>query len=127
MSPRETRLVEFLEARLDSLLTRPAAWGTGHSVEDQLLQLLEIRRYLLDPSTSVNDTYRLMQDYTRFVSATLADATSEPLAIQLEARGRSEELTSLLRTFVDQELAANRLRRGLWGGDSIDFSHVGPA
>jgi len=105
MTPNETRLLEFVTARLDSLLRRPSAWGSNPSIEDQVLQLLELRRFVLDPSTGVNDTQKLMRAYTRFISRTLDNATAEPLAAQLERRGRPGELTTLLRMFVEQELA----------------------
>ncbi len=105
MSPAESRLLEFVASRLESLLRRPAAWGSKLSIEEQVLQLLELRRVLLVPSLTANDTHRLMRTYTRFITAALEDATAEPLAIQLERLGRGAELTGLLAKFIDLELA----------------------
>lgn len=46
-----------------------------------------------------------MRTYTQFIARELEDATAEPLAIQLERRGRSAEFSSLMARFVDAELA----------------------
>jgi hypothetical protein len=88
------------------MLRRPRVWGSLVSVEDSILQLLELRRVLLVPSASANDTQRLMQTYTQFIARSLDNATAEPLAIQLERRGRAAEFTSYMAKFIDSELAA---------------------
>jgi hypothetical protein len=105
MSPGENRLLEFMAVRLEIMLRRPAVWGSLQSVEERILQLLELRRVLLVPSASVNDTRRLMQTYSKFVARALDGATAEPLAIQLERRGRSAEFATLMAKFVESELA----------------------
>ena len=106
MSPAELRLLDFVEDRLDSLTHRPALWGSPTSVEDQVLQLLELRRFLLDPRLSPRDTGKLMSAYTRFVAEVIgAGSTPEPLAVQLERHGRGDELSRQLQRFVEQELA----------------------
>lgn len=105
MSPAESRLLAFIASRLESLLHRPAAWGAGLSIEEQVLQLLELRRVLLDPSLTANDTHKLMRAYTRFIANTLEDATPEPLAIQLQRLGRESELVAHLARFDELELA----------------------
>jgi hypothetical protein len=106
MSPGERRILEFISARIESMLRRPSVWGSLLSIEERLLQLLELRRVLLVPTASAGDTQRLMKTYVQFIAAVLDDATAEPLAIQLERRGRSAELTGLLARFVQSELAA---------------------
>ena len=105
MNPGERRILEFISSRIESMLRRPSVWGSLLSVEERLLQLLELRRVLLVPTASAGDTQRLMKTYLRFIAAVLDDATAEPLAIQLERRGRSSELTGLLARFVESELA----------------------
>ena len=105
MSPGERRLLEFVDSRLESMLRRPAVWGSLLSVEERILQLLELRRVLLVPSVSASDTQRLMRTYVQFIARSLDHATAEPLAIQLERRGRAAEFTSLMAKFVDSELA----------------------
>lgn len=105
MSPAEGRLLSFVASRLESMLRRPTIWGSLLSVEERILQLLELRRVLLVPSLSANDTHELLRSYSRFISETLDDATVEPLAVQLEQRGRSDEFAAVMRKFVERELA----------------------
>lgn len=105
MSPAEDRLLAFVASRLESMLRRPAIWGSLLSVEERILQLLELRRVLLVPSLSANDTHHLLRSYSQFISETLDDATVEPLASQLEQRGRANEFAALMGKFVERELA----------------------
>jgi hypothetical protein len=105
MSPAEDRLLSFVASRLESMLRRPAVWGSLLSVEERILQLLELRRVLLVPSLSANDTHQLLRSYSRFISEILDDATVEPLASQLEQRGRTDEFAAVMRKFVERELA----------------------
>ncbi|HWO24054.1 MAG TPA: hypothetical protein VNO30_35170 [Kofleriaceae bacterium] len=105
MSPAENRLLAFVASRLESMLRRPAIWGSLLSVEERILQLLELRRVLLVPSLSADDTHQLLRSYSRFISETLDDATVEPLASQLEQRGRADEFAVFMRRFVERELA----------------------
>lgn len=105
MSPAEDRLLGFVASRLESMLRRPAIWGSLLSVEERILQLLELRRVLLVPSLSANDTHRLLRSYAQFISEILDDATVEPLASQLEQRGRADEFSAVMGKFVERELA----------------------
>lgn len=105
MSPAEERLLAFVASRLESMLRRPAVWGSLLSIEERVLQLLELRRILLVPSCSANDTHKLLKTYSRFIAETLDNATVEPLACQLENRGRSDEFAALMGKFVERELA----------------------
>lgn len=104
MSPGEQRLLQFIVTRMDSMLRRPSAWGSLRSVEEQILQLLEMRRALLEPSTSPTDTRSFMQAYEHFIAQELEHSTPEPLSTQLEARGRSGEFSALMRKFVQEDL-----------------------
>jgi hypothetical protein len=105
MSPAEDRLLSFVATRLESMLRRPAIWGSLFSVEERILQLLELRRVLLAPSFSADDTHQLLRSYSRFISETLEDATVEPLATQLEQRGRAAEFPALMKKFIERERA----------------------
>jgi hypothetical protein len=105
MSPAEDRLLTFVASRLESMLRRPAVWGSLLSVEERILQLLELRRVLLVPTLSASDTHQLLRSYSRFISEALDDATVEPLASQLEQRGRADEFTAIMTKFVERELA----------------------
>lgn len=79
--------------------------GAHLSIEEGVLQLLEIRRVLLLPSCKDSVTHQMMRAYSRFVRRHLHDASAEPLALQLDARGRSEEFIPLLREFVENDQA----------------------
>jgi hypothetical protein len=48
---------------------------------------------------------RVLRSYSRFISEILDDATVEPLASQLEQRGRADEFSALMGKFVERELA----------------------
>lgn len=105
MSPAERKLIDFVASRLESMLRHPAIWGTDLAVEEKVLQLLEMRRLLLDPAAvPSNNTNSLMQSYARFLAREIPEATAEPLAIQLEQAGRSLELGHVLGKFVEFEL-----------------------
>jgi hypothetical protein len=105
MNSAENRLLTFVASRLESMLRQPAIWGSLLSVEEQILQLLEIRRVLLVPSLTANDTPQLLRSYSRFISEVLDDSTVEPLAVQLEQRGRIVDFPALMGKFIEHELA----------------------
>ena len=105
MTEREMALIEFIETRLESMLSRPEVWGSNLSVEEGVLQLLEVRRVMLQPSCRDSVTHQVMRAYSRFVRERLGQASAEPLALQLEDRGRPGELFPLLREFVEIDQA----------------------
>jgi hypothetical protein len=111
MSPAEDRLLTFITSRLESMLRQPAVWGSLLSVEERILQLLEIRRVLLVPSLTANDTHQLLRSYSRFISEALVDATVEPLAVQLEQRGRIVDFPVLMGKFIEHEFSSGRVRQ----------------
>lgn len=123
MSPGESRLLQFVEARLESMLCRPAAWGSLESVEDQILQLLELRRFVLDPradpQVSASNTQPLMRRYVRYISSVLPEATAAPLSRQLTARGRAEEFSALMRQFVQRDLTEVVAELGVSGEETL--------
>jgi hypothetical protein len=104
MNSAENRLFTFVAARLASMLRQPAIWGSLLSVEEQILQLLEIRRVLLVPSLTANDTHQLLRSYSRFISEVLDEATVEPLAVQLEQRERIVDFPALMGKFIEHEV-----------------------
>lgn len=105
MTQREMALIEFIETRLESMLSRPEVWGSNLSVEEGVLQLLEVRRVLLQPSCRDSVTHQVMRAYSRFVRERLDQASAEPLALQLEDRGRPGDLIPLLKEFVEIDQA----------------------
>lgn len=132
MSPAEERLLSFVDKRLESMLCRSAIWGSLLSVEDQILQLLEVRCMLLIPSFSADDTHKLLRAYSRFIAENLEDATVEPLATQLEQRGLTGDFPALMKKFADSVVAAakSELATARAAGhcvihDSIDHSTPG--
>jgi hypothetical protein len=110
MSTIERRLLKFIAERIESMLRRPSVWGSNLSVEDQVLQLIEIRRLILVPANDGGGTRGLMQRYVHFIGTQIPNATPQPLSVQLERLGRSAEFSMMLKTFADHELAvAKRL------------------
>jgi hypothetical protein len=110
MTPREETLLDFIALRLESMLRRPAIWGSDAAVESVVLQLLEMRRLLLDPaSRPSNNTSGMMRRYAAFLSRELVDATAEPLAVQLERQDRSSDLGVILGRFVEEDLDGHLL------------------
>ncbi|HWO17280.1 MAG TPA: hypothetical protein VNO30_00830 [Kofleriaceae bacterium] len=123
MTEREMALIEFIETRLESMLSRPEVWGSNLSVEEGVLQLLEIRRVLLQPSCRDSVTHQVMRAYSRFVRERLDQASAEPLALQLEDRGRPGDFIPLLREFVEIDQADSLVQlRALQGTGPSDAS-----
>jgi hypothetical protein len=107
MSLLQRTLLEFIDERLESLLRVPETWGSGESVELQLLQLLEIRLLTLSPSLK-DEVARVQRDYVRYVRERFPGEPPEPLATLLSRHGRDAELASMLREFVDLERRRER-------------------
>ena len=102
MSLLQRTLLEFIDERLESLLRVPEMWGSDESVELQVLQLLEFRLLTLSPSLK-DEVARVQQEYVQYVRERFPGEPPEPLAMLLSRHGRSAELTSILRGFVDTE------------------------
>ena len=119
MTPRELALIQFIETRLDSMLTNLEAWGTPQSVEEGVLQLIEIRRVLLDPTCAETVTHEVMRAFVGFVHTHLQNATAEPLAVQLEKDGRIDRFAPLLRSFAEDD------QTNLFPTDQLDTTTPG--
>jgi len=105
MNPAERHLVEFIAVRLESMLRRPAVWGSNLSVEEQVLQLLEIRRVLLDPASKMDGRRAINPGYRRYVAKAVPSDSATPLAVRLGEQGRDDEFVSILQAYVALELA----------------------
>ena len=105
MSPGEQRLIEYIASRLESMLRRPAVWGSNLAIEQRVLQLLEMRWLVLDPAARVEDSRRVVERFVAFIGEAIPNGTNQPLAVQLEQTGRQDEFTHVLGRFVEQELA----------------------
>jgi hypothetical protein len=100
------RMVAFIDEQIDSMLNRPSAWGPLWGVEMQVLLALVIRAFALG---SVSAGYLVPQAYHAFIVSLLGDTASvEPLATQLEVRGRSIEFISAMSEFVASQREVTR-------------------
>ncbi len=105
MTDLASRLLEFVDDRLDHMLEAPAMWGSGESVELQILQLLEMRVVLLEPEQA--EGWRSVQsDYEHFLAKQFPGAPPMTLSALLEER--PGELTTLLGQFVAAQRDAHR-------------------
>ena len=101
MSGLRQTLLDFIDTRIQSMLARPAAWGSAESIELQVLQLIEIRALTLHPDTEPQRVFKLLQRaYERFIEDNLAGSGPEPLAVILQQRDRSTDFGALLHQFV---------------------------
>jgi hypothetical protein len=104
MIPLVSRLLEFVDERLDHMLEAPDMWGTGESVELQILQLLEVRVLLLEPAQA--DDWRSVQsDYEHFLAMQFPGAPPTTLSALLG--DRQDELTARLGQFIAAQRAAH--------------------
>jgi hypothetical protein len=106
-------IVEYVDSKIDSVLSAPAAWGEIAALEPLILMLLMFRRYA---AFGDDDEQELMRRYRKHLnqllgssSAGLAGRLSEKLAVApsaLEhkvALGRLEKAVDALQAFVDLE------------------------
>ena len=101
------KTLDYISTRLESMLRRPAVWGTNESVEDQVLQLLEIRRLLVDASCSdITVRQDLMRRYVDFIS-TITIPYPQSLSVRLRHCGRESEFCTILKQFVNLELTTH--------------------
>ncbi len=105
MTDLASRLLEFVDDRLDHMLEAPDMWGSGESVELQILQLLEMRVLLLEPEQA--EGWRSVQsDYEHFRTKQFPGAPPTTLSVLLEER--PGELTTLLGQFVAAQRDVHR-------------------
>ncbi|HSK03375.1 MAG TPA: hypothetical protein VK932_19120 [Kofleriaceae bacterium] len=98
-------MLDFVDDRLDHMLEAPDMWGSGESVELQILQLLEMRVLLLEPDQE--EGWRSVQtDYEHFLAKQFPGAPPTILSVLLE--DRSGELTTLLGQFVAAQRDVHR-------------------
>jgi hypothetical protein len=98
-----SRLLDFVDERLDDMLEAPEMWGSGESVELQILQLLEIRALVLEPTPEVG--WRSVQaSYERYLATRFPGAPPTTLAALLGKH--QDQLTTILRGFVESQRSA---------------------
>ena len=121
MNPREEKLLRFVALRLDSIVRRPTLWGTDAVVEEQVLQLIEMRRLLLDPAAvPSNDTRELMDVYLAFlaqqfgmpIATFVAAASGSPTADveDTESEDRTVAILSRVKRWIANVAAIERTR-----------------
>ena len=106
MTTRDDEVERFIEIRLESMLRRPEIWGSLETVEQLVLQLLELRAVLHDPSVRASaNTQAIMERYGRFLANELGDNSAEPLPCRLARLDRKREFAALLHKFTRAERA----------------------
>lgn len=104
MSATVAELEKFIDVRLASIFRRPSAWGSDEVVEQLVLQLLEMRRVVRDPSARASaNTHLIMSAYDAFIAARLPSRTPDPLAVQLARSGRRDDLIPMLSEFAAEQ------------------------
>lgn len=103
MTALASRLLDFVDERLDHMLEAPSMWGSGESVELQILQLLELRALILEPAHTAS--WRAVQpEYERFLATRFPGAPPTTLAALLGAR--QDQLVPVLAQFVEAQRGA---------------------
>lgn len=80
MNNFERDLLAWVEGRLDAILSRPASFGDREAVEFQVLLLLEVRSFLVDPLLLVKKSRRVVDEYHLFLTEGRLDAPPQYLA-----------------------------------------------
>lgn len=99
-------LLEFVESRLEAILTYPGGWGSLDSLEPQVLTLLEIRLVVVEPQ---GDTEAVQARYLDYVDAAVGGSRTLPLAARLPPG--AERVVEVLRGFAANERAWQDGRR----------------
>jgi len=68
--------LEFVNGRLDAMLTHPLNWGGAEAFELQVLLLLELREFLRNPNSPSSHLER----YSAFLRASHSDLGPRPLS-----------------------------------------------
>ena len=102
MSSFVSKLLDFIDERLVHMLDAPEMWGSGESVELQILQLLELRVLVLEPAGKPSQWRRVQADYERFLAIKFPGSPPTTLSALL-GHGRQDELPALLRQFVEAQ------------------------
>jgi len=99
MTPLGSRLLDFIDERLQQMLDAPELWGSNESVELQILQLLEIRLLVVTAPTRPLHGREVRLAYEQFLAARFAGAPPITLS-ELLGPERQAEIFTLLAGFV---------------------------
>jgi len=106
-----SKLIDFIDERLNHMIEAPSMWGSSESVELQILQLLEIRSLVLSAPDGQSHWHHVQADYERFIAAHLPGAPPTTLSVLLDHE--PSKLIPLLAQFVAEQ------RRAQSSGDSV--------
>ena len=74
-------IIEFIESRLDAMLSHPLNWGGAEAYELQVLLLLELRQFARTPATTPSISLRLHLDaYSKFLRLSRPELGPRPLS-----------------------------------------------
>lgn len=92
------RVLEFVDGRLDAIVTYPGGWGSVESLEPQILTLLELRLLLVHPQ---GNSEIVQVRYLEHVERSVGGPSTLPLVAR---PGTSEaRVIEVLRAFVTNE------------------------
>ena len=96
-----SKLIDFIDERLDHMIEAPGMWGSSESVELQILQLLEIRSLVLGAPDAQSHWHHVQTDYERFIAVHFPGAPPTTLTVLLDQQ--PSKLIPLLAQFVAEQ------------------------
>lgn len=98
----QQRILQYLDDRLQHMLAAPELWGSAEAVELQVVQILELRHFVLNPTTKAGER-EVLARYARFLAALFPSNPPETLSALLAAHCRHDEFERRLGDFVRTE------------------------
>lgn len=96
-----SKLVDFIDERLNHMIEAPSMWGSSESVELQILQLLEIRSLVLGAPDGQSHWHHVQTDYERFIAAQFPGSPPTTLTALLDQE--PGKVIPLLAQFVAEQ------------------------
>lgn len=100
-----SKLIDFIDERLNHMIEAPGMWGSSESVELQILQLLEIRSLVLGAPDGQSDGqshwHHVQTDYERFIAAHVPGAPPTTLTALLDQE--AGKVIPLMAQFVAEQ------------------------
>lgn len=89
-------IAEFIDSRLDAMLSHPLNWGGPEAFELQVLLLLELRQFLRTPSAPSPSLRTHLDTYTGFIRTRRPELGARPLSSVI---GDAELIAQYLEEF----------------------------
>ena len=105
---REKNAIDFIDATLRDMTTRPSFWGPLPSVELQVLRLLEIRLLLVVSHADADDAPDVACAYWQALDADFPGGSG---SLRARVDGDLERFASWLAAFCDRQQRAQDERR----------------